>query len=402
MSASFCITLLLFLFAAFPFACLLGADASLSAPPVVTRNWAGADSFFLYALNESDRVEHLAAMQAADMKVVRLFLSGIGRGAKGSSARSIPDVEPETLGVWDDRILESVDQLMYEALSYGVKLDISLHDRYSLGCWAEDAYYREFHFPSGQVNGSCDAQKNDVTSFYVNSSIQAVFDNRLVHILTHRNALLGNRSWGQLPEVVFTVAAENEAQSFQRSRDWQWNCRRAKVMRQYLHPGILISTNGATVEDSLQEELFRCPELDLLAVHNYGGGRDFAANYSSRARELAVKYGKRVYVEEFGALGDNDGSKAVGLQQQIDGILSAHVPFMFWELLKTQPRLTDFETWTGCKAWDLLSNRSQQAAADTEGAFAWPELYGKEPAAAVERLRISTSQQQHRHRRGTV
>jgi len=48
---------------------------------------------------------------------------------------------------------------------------------------------------------------------------------------------------------------------------------------------------------------------------------------------------------------------------------------MFWELLKTNPRSTDYETWTGCRAWDVLANRSQQAYNDTQGAFAWPELF---------------------------
>jgi mannan endo-1,4-beta-mannosidase len=336
-------------------------------------NWGGADSFFLFALSESDRLEHLAAMQSAGMKVVRIFISGVGDGAKGSSSTATPDVEPKQLGVWDDTILERIDRLMYESLQYGVKLDISMHDRYALGCWAEDAYYFTYHFPSGFPG--CNAQKNDVHSFYQNSSIEAVFDHRLIHIVTHRNPLMGNRTWGELSEVIFTFAAQNEAQSFIPSRDWDWACRRAKTMRPHLAPGILLSTNGATVADSLQTQLFECPELDLMAVHNYGGGEKVAANYSMVARQLAETYNKRVYVEEFGATGDNNGTKAVGLQQQIDGILSAHIPFMFWELVKTNPPLTDYEVWTGCKAWDVIANRSQLAAVDTDGAFAWPELF---------------------------
>ena len=139
---------------------------------------------------------------------------------------------------------------------------------------------------------------------------------------------------------------------------------------------MLVSTNGATVDDSLQLPLFQCPELDLMAVHNYGGGKAVAANYTQVARALADKYGKRVYVEEFGAQGDN-ATKAAGLAEQVDGMWEGgHVPWMFWELVKTEPRLEDFEVWVDEQAWDVLSNRSRMAAEDQKGAFAWPELFG--------------------------
>ena len=342
--------------------------ASSSAPAL--RSWAGADSFFLFALSESDRHAHLSAMQRASMRVVRIFISAVGDRAKGSSSTATPDLEPQTVGVFDDTILRRIDQLMVEAVQYSVKLDISMHDRYALGCWSEDAYYAKYRFPSGYPG--CNAQRNDVRAFYQNASIEADFDRRLLHVVQHRNPLMGNRTWGQIPEAIFTLAAQNEAQSFIRSQDWGWQCRRAAVMRPHVHASILMSTNGATVADSLQTDLFTCPHLDLMAVHNYGGDRAFAANYSRVARQLAVRYGKRVYVEEFGALG-HASVKAAGLGAQIDGMMDSHVPWMFWELLR--PGGTDYETWTDDEAWAALSNRSQAAAKDLDGAFAWPELY---------------------------
>ena len=218
-------------------------------------------------------------------------------------------------------------------------------------------------------------------TFYQNASIEAEFDNRLLHIVTHRNPLLGNRTWGELDDAIFTFAAQNEAQSFLSSRDWDWGCRRAKTMRPYVVPGILMSTNGAVVEDSLQEALFQCDELDVMAVHNYGGGEKFAANYSQTARRLADQYNKRVYVEEFGALGNNE-TRAAGLAAQIDGIMSAHIPWMFWELVKGSDPGNDYELWTDSMAWAVAMNRSLTAAADSEGAFAWPELFGNEGEVA--------------------
>jgi len=92
-------------------------------------NWAGADSFFLYAMSDKDRVAHLSAMHDAGMKVVRIFISGVGKGSKGSSAVDVPDLEPQTVGVYDDTILERIDQLLYEAVSYGIKLDMSAQAR---------------------------------------------------------------------------------------------------------------------------------------------------------------------------------------------------------------------------------------------------------------------------------
>ena len=100
------------------------ASPGLSAP--ARHNWGGADSFFLYALSQADRVAHLAAMHDAGMKVVRIFISAVGKGAKGSSAETVPDVEPRMVGEWDDSVLEKIDQLMVEAVKYGVKLDMSV------------------------------------------------------------------------------------------------------------------------------------------------------------------------------------------------------------------------------------------------------------------------------------
>ena len=221
--------------------------------------------------------------------------------------------------------------------------------------------------------------------FYQNATIEAEFDARLLHIVTHRNPLLGNRTWGELDEAIFTFGAQNEAQSFIPSRDWQWACRRAQTMRPHVVPGILMSSNGATVEDSLQLELFKCAELDIHGVHNYGGLEETAANYSRTARALAEQYGKRVWVEEFGALGNNE-TRAAGLAAQIDGIMSAHIPWMFWELVKGSDPTNDYELWTDSLAWAAALNRSLAAAADTEGAFAWPELFGEQnDTRAVER-----------------
>ena len=51
----------------------------------------------------------------------------------------VPDVEPLSVGVYNDTILERLDDLMAEASARGIKLTLALHDRWSLGCWRSDA-----------------------------------------------------------------------------------------------------------------------------------------------------------------------------------------------------------------------------------------------------------------------
>jgi len=347
----------------------------LSQPASSGRNFAGADSFFLYALSSADRLRHLSAMSEAQVKVLRIFITGVGKGSKGTSAQDVADVEPKTLGVWDDTVLSLVDRLMLESAWYGIKLDISMHDRYSLGCWAKDAYFYEYHFPDG-TGQSCNAQKNDARQFYMNETIEKVFDNRLIHLLEHKNPFFNDRPWGQLSEAVFTFAAENESQGYIPVKDFEWACRRAVTMKAHMGRGVLVSINGATVDDSLQPAYFACPQIDLVGVHNYASGnsREFARNYSAFAVAAAKQSGKRTYVEEFGATGP-DGQKAAGLAAQMAGMLDAHISFMPWEILDCHPPLNDNEFFNGTLTWNQFLTFAQRTTNDVDAPFDFPELH---------------------------
>lgn len=96
---------------------------------VLLADSTGASSYFLHALQTPDRLAVLNAMQAANLKVVRIFIGSIYANAKGSGNVAVPDVEPKTLGVYDDTILLKIDQLMVECQARGMKLQIALHDR---------------------------------------------------------------------------------------------------------------------------------------------------------------------------------------------------------------------------------------------------------------------------------
>ena len=97
--------------------------------------WTGVNSFFLHTLSDSDQVSILTALKAAHVQVVRIFISGVGAGSKGSSSSGVNDLEQTYVGVYDDTVLLVIDKIMSKVSSFGIRLIIAIHDRYSLGCW---------------------------------------------------------------------------------------------------------------------------------------------------------------------------------------------------------------------------------------------------------------------------
>lgn len=138
--------------------CLAQAAPSALQPRDITTSFAGVNSYFLHAfqqyvlhtiatldllifLNRSDRIAVLDAVKAANLKYVRLFISYTPANNKNTGSREMPDIEPVTVGTYDDTQLNAIDQLMVEAHARGIKLTIALHDRYQLGCWGNGMCY---------------------------------------------------------------------------------------------------------------------------------------------------------------------------------------------------------------------------------------------------------------------
>lgn len=117
------------------------AAAAARVPTLIERqqntSFAGVNSFFLHAFQEyvsyiigfqsllltddcrSDRLDVLDAIQAANLKVLRLFISETFPDFKRTGSIYMPDIEPETVGVYNDTQLETIDQLMVEAHARG-------------------------------------------------------------------------------------------------------------------------------------------------------------------------------------------------------------------------------------------------------------------------------------------
>ena len=200
----------------------------------------------------------LAICRQAGLRVLRIFISATDEDYKSSGSQervchtcahmqgalswtvcqAVDDIETKQVGTYDDRILTLVDDLMLEAPlavcwdfqawralplrgvpgaraghqaawpeAVGVRvslfcfvgirrLDIAMHDRYSLGCWRADAYVawqikhteslRSCGCPSDfpllqlqvtaynlpNANSTCDTKKNQVEQFYTDPHIQ--------------------------------------------------------------------------------------------------------------------------------------------------------------------------------------------------------------------------------------
>ncbi|KAF9453364.1 glycoside hydrolase family 5 protein [Macrolepiota fuliginosa MF-IS2] len=342
---------------------------SFCASFVAANDFAGANSYFLWALSQTDRAAVLDAMQAADMKLLRIFIARVFAGSKGSSATTVPDLETVAVGSYDDTILGKIDQLAVEAHARDIKLVIAMHDRYALGCWDTDGYVAKYQLPTtGCVNGVPDS-----SIFYTNPSAIADFDNRLKHILNFQSPNFGV-PWHQLSDAIFAFEIQNEGMGHMNQVAPNWWCDRANTIRSLLGAtGIQISTGGGTdLPTSLQSQFWSCGNLQIIALHEYNLDTSYVASHVDAAKPLAVSSGKRMLYEEFGATGS---SKQSQIQSITNLLIATGVPWMYWEMMKPGQGPNDYEVWTDEPSWSTLASQSS-ATRQQGGEFGWPEIDG--------------------------
>ncbi len=329
--------------------------------------WGGASSYFLHGLKKQDRLAVLQAAKDADLKVIRIFITGVFWHSHGTDIDEIKDLESWP-GSYNDKILNQIDDLMAEAKNYGIKLIIAMHDRYALTHKAE-AYVKKYNIKTvGESNNV-----NDASAFYTNKEAQADFDRRLVHILNHKNPHFNNRPWSELSEVVFSFEAQNEAMGHMPLANINWQCDRAKVIKQYVKNGILVSTGGGVDFDTSSKiQYFQCPYLNVISLHTYDYDANKIGQKVSEAKNLAFKYGKRIIVEEFGAKG---GDKKNILARQIAAIKNQGVPWIVWQILKPGKGAQDYEIWTNEDSWWNTVNPRGKETASTKHGWDWPEIW---------------------------
>lgn len=127
-----------------------------------------------------------------------------------------------------------------------LKLVIAMHDRYQLGCWGNDTYTKKYKLPTLDC-AVAKASDNDVTSWYAGRREQQDFDNRIKHILEHRNKKIrGAPKWKDLSDHIFAFNVQNEGQGHLRGNIApvpNWWCDKARFMRKIMgRSKVLIST----------------------------------------------------------------------------------------------------------------------------------------------------------------
>ncbi|KAI4670642.1 uncharacterized protein J4E88_009734 [Alternaria novae-zelandiae] len=328
----------------------------------ISSSWAGVNSYFLHAYQKADRLAVLDAVKDAKLKTLRIFISPTPQNNKDTGSVNMPDIEPQQVGTYDDTQLKAIDQLMVEAHDRGIKLIIAMHDRYQLGCWGNDTYVSKYKLPAIDCARTPAAQ-NDVTFFYQDASPIFDFDNRLTHILQHRNSLLsGSPQWKNLSDYIFSFNIQNEGQGHLRNNIApapEWWCNRSKKMRSIMgSSAILISTGGGNeFPNSDIPENWNCATLDLVDIHSYSGVSEWR-NKAPIALQHAQAAKKLVLFEEFGASGSN---KASVVGQHIDIFNGLKVPWMIWQINKPGKGAADFEFWTNEDTFGVVKQGSAKA-----------------------------------------
>lgn len=270
-------------------------------------------------------------------------------------------------------MIERVDKFMQNVVTYGggnMKLIIALHDRYSLGCYAykADGYVSKYGIPT---TSNC-SPPNNASKFYSNEQAKDDFVTRLSFLLNHTNPYFGVR-WGSLSRVIFSVEIENESQGHMSTYDVHWMCDINTRIRSLVNNGVLLSTGGDVDYGlSLRLEYLQCSALDLIALHDYSMNADYARGKFQEAIGLVQKYGKRVYVEEFGGQGD------VQIAQALNNIgATAHeqgLPWLIWEVVPNA-KSGDFEFFTQDQtAWAAYQHQAYWAQM-SPSPFQWPEIW---------------------------
>ncbi|KAH8554162.1 glycoside hydrolase family 5 protein [Umbelopsis sp. PMI_123] len=330
---------------------------------VSANSFAGASSYFLYTLQQSDRIAVLDAMQAAGLKTLRIFVTQVAQNIKGCTNSAVNDVEVGTTGNWDDTILQMIDILISEAMPRGIKLIIAPHDRYALGCWQSDVYVAKYNIPPTD----CSTAANNASIFYTNTNAIADYDKRLLHILSHKYT--DGTPWSQLTDGIFAFNIQNEAMGHMDMVDNQVYGGVIVLAQSEMH--IYVSTGGGAYwSDSLNYYNFYCTDIDIIDIHSYDGTSAINSNMPG-AINTANQQGKLLMMEEWGVTGD-DSTKASGMTSQINALNGYGVPWSLWEVVK--PSSTDFETFTDeTQAWSAITTGAK-AANRASGAFTFNNL----------------------------
>ncbi|KAL5495243.1 hypothetical protein ACEPAI_706 [Sanghuangporus weigelae] len=239
-------------------------------------------------------------MQGWIMEVLRVWLDGQSTATtKGTTITAYPDLEPNEIGVFDDTVLEFLDDFTLASKDHGIKLMISTHSFNAL--------------EGGDVYGAL----YGTGFFYEWENATSQFDNRLRHVLNHEHKTL-HQPWRELSDYIFAFEAQNEAmigkdQEYIEAHQG-WQCERANTIK-----GELGSNSDS-------------------GYHGWGVFPRRIQGVVSRAQAA----GKKLLFQEWGACFFSTENNNCPTASQIT---AAGMPWMYWQVIpNADPRFgSDYE-----------------------------------------------------------
>ncbi|OAG33866.1 hypothetical protein AYO21_12026 [Fonsecaea monophora] len=294
----------------------------------------GTSSYYAHGLDEATRNAWLDGLQRDGARIIRIWINGISPGTyKGTNITvTIPNLE-ETVGIFNDTVLDAIDDLFMEGHRRGIKFIVSVHDGNAFGQNSCDAYCTEFG-GFGPASGTPITLGN---SFYTDPTAVAAFDSRIAHIMNYQSPNFG-KPWAQLTEAIAAFDIENEpmiqAITQLDTVGPAWFCDRARQFKKYIgSAAIAVSTGGAGGSGNIYQNwnwrpwLFTCPEIDWIALHGYDG--DWT-QWVPNATALAAQYNKKLFVEEWGVVAS---ARANNLAWNFEKFVELGLSWVYWELV---------------------------------------------------------------------
>ncbi|KAJ5224970.1 glycoside hydrolase family 5 protein [Penicillium chermesinum] len=357
------------------FPTLVACLVSLAGAPRVfaAKSFAGSNLYYAAGLSSDEQETLFSGLQDAGAKVLRVWLDAEDSPQKNTTFTSYPPLESDKPGSWDDTVLNNLDDVMFNANKYGIKLLISIHSYNALA--GKNDFY-------GQWYGTGD--------FYTDKNAIQYFKNRIAHVLAHVNPHNG-KTWAESSEYIFAFEAQNEAMHDQADPDalTAWQCTMGQAIKDNLNgnTGILVTTGGgAYLANSLLDAYFSCKALDMLAIHAYGTS-DFATDQLQPYVSKAQASGQKLIMEEWGACyfdSENNScqqsqplssdTRDNNIKKWADSISAAGIPWLYWQILPNEDPHEgwDYEVGINGVNWDALkaaasSTSSYDAAFDFSG-----------------------------------
>ncbi|KAI1144248.1 glycoside hydrolase family 5 protein [Hypoxylon sp. FL0543] len=291
----------------------------------------GSNLYFLPGMADQDQDAYINDLAKYGAKVVRVWVNqqSAGHCEKGSNLKnSVPQLET-TLGKYNDQTLDAVDNVVNKLAQKGIKAIISPHDANSLlGDYRKDVYFDKF----------------GKGSFYSSQDAFDAYDKRIEHILNYTGKY-SRKQWKSWSEGIMAFDLQNEPMSpdpsvCKNNDSKGWLCGRAKKFRSVLgaESNIKIATGGIGGDISHDctfiKAATQCKEIDLIAVHRYGGSEGSnPGQWSNSAKSwISQSGGKLVFIEEWGVNVKSNNPKTE-LPAQANDINKAGIPNLYWQFL---------------------------------------------------------------------